>query len=192
MNMKRRSDFPTSARNKWLKTGLLEDTPGLHRSADRTKSRKDFKESDPVEEQTQPYRLATARLPITVLRSTWSIGKNRHLDEQHALNLCNIFRSGSLDRKARENRLRVLCSKTAVERMLDHLNRRDALEGDDDAASASREVLSFADWHSVNGDVTVELMAGQHRARALELYIQQTGAGDEEAWWTCDFYDRGL
>ncbi|KAH7471348.1 hypothetical protein BFJ68_g16198 [Fusarium oxysporum] len=33
-------------------------------------------------------------------------------------------------------------------------------------------------------------MDGQHRIKALEAYVQATGAAEEELWWTCEFYDK--
>jgi hypothetical protein len=34
-------------------------------------------------------------------------------------------------------------------------------------------------------------MAGQHRIKALEMYVLETGADEKELWWACEFYDKG-
>ena len=47
----------------------------------------------------------------------------------------------------------------------------------------------FSDWMSINEE-KVEVMAGQHRIRALEEFVKQTG--EEELWWPCQFYDQGM
>jgi hypothetical protein len=49
----------------------------------------------------------------------------------------------------------------------------------------------FGRWNEVNKGCKVELMAGQHRVRALGKYLEKAGCGEEEAWWTCEFYDKG-
>jgi len=106
------------------------------------------------------------------------------LDENHASKLCGIFEQGGLNRKAEENYLRVLCSADDVQRMLNSLGR--------DTASSTDDIPDFRNWSDVNNGRQVELMAGQHRVRALGRYMEKTGCGEEEAWWTCEFYDKGM
>lgn len=152
------------------------------------KKENDFQEADSVRQQAQPYRLVTARLPIAALTQTWSIGKNRRVDRQHARNLCSVFMQGGLQRRAEENHLLVLCSASEVARMMDHLGS----QGRQSSGPVTGEPDLFADWLMVNQGKKVELMAGQHRVEALREYVKQMGCGEEELWWTCEFYDRGM
>ncbi|KAF5002323.1 hypothetical protein FDECE_10647, partial [Fusarium decemcellulare] len=149
--------------------------------------RKCFKDEDSVREQAREHQILTARMPINALTSTWSLGKNRRLDLKHVQTLCTIFAQGGLNRKAEENHLLVLCRKADVSRMMDHLQRQGQLES---PGASSVELPFFKDWLSVNRGSLVEIMAGQHRVKALEAYARQTGAAEEELWWTCEFYDQ--
>ncbi|PNP78574.1 hypothetical protein FNYG_08086 [Fusarium nygamai] len=125
-------------------------------------------------------------MPIKALISTWSLGKNRRLDMKHVRNLCAIFTQGRLNRRAEENHLLVLYSRADVSRMMEHLQRRELSA----KPKASEELPFFDKWLYVNHDRPVEVMAGQHRIKALEAYVQETGANEEELWWTCEFYDK--
>jgi hypothetical protein len=169
--MKRKADSNTVARKR-QKNGDGQDETTIS-----------FQESDSVQELARPYRVATARMPVSALDPTWSIGQNRPLDERHAGKLCGIFQQGGLNRKAEENYLRVLCSAADVERMLNSLGRESTSETDG--------IPYFGRWNEVNDGRKAELMAGQHRVRALGKYLEKAGCGEEEAWWTCEFYDRG-
>lgn len=152
--------------------------------ARRAAKRRYFEDVDSVREQARPYRITTARMPIDALTSQWSLGQNRRVDSQHVQKLCDIFANGGLKRQARENFLMVLSSKSEVSNMLRHCQQ----EG---SAEKAEEILDFNDWLSVNGGSLAEVMAGQHRVKALEAYIQQTDAGNDETWWVCEIYDRG-
>ncbi|KAK7592398.1 hypothetical protein V3481_007017 [Fusarium oxysporum f. sp. vasinfectum] len=145
-----------------------------------------FKDEDSVREQARKYRILAARMPIKALTSAWSLGKNRRLDTKHVRNLCAIFTQGGLNRRAEENHLLVLCSRADVSRMMKHLQRRDLSA----SPEVSEELPFFDEWLFVNHGRPVEVMAGQHRIKALEAYVQETGANEEELWWTCEFYDK--
>ncbi|UPK89904.1 hypothetical protein LCI18_000839 [Fusarium solani-melongenae] len=134
-----------------------------------------FKDEDSIREQARNHRILTAR-------------KNRRLDVKHMQTLCTIFAQGGLNQKAEENHLLVLCSRADVSRMMDHLRR----QGQPDSLEASEELPFFKEWLSVNRGSLVEIMAGQHRVKALEAYVRKTGAAEEELWWTCELYDRDL
>lgn len=176
------ADRTESKRRRRNNTKTVE--PAVTTQLPQQHKQREFQEADSLEQQTRDYHIVTARLPTSVLQPRWTLGKNRQLDEQHAQNLCNIFKSGSLDRKSKENYLRVLCSTVHTDKMLEYLRHQ--------GSSNENGVQSFAEWATVNPNVHVELMSGQHRVRALDLYIQQTGASEDEAWWTCDFYDKGF
>ncbi|OBS16142.1 hypothetical protein FPOA_13212 [Fusarium poae] len=129
-----------------------------------------FKDEDSVREQARKHRILTARMPTNALTSTWSLGKNRRLDTKHA----------------EENHLLVLCSRADVSRMMKHLQR----QGRSINPEVPKELPFFDEWLLVNRGSLVEVMAGQHRIKALEAYVQETGANKEELWWTCEFYDK--
>ncbi|GKU10393.1 unnamed protein product, partial [Fusarium langsethiae] len=145
-----------------------------------------FKDEDSVREQARKHRILTARMPTNALTSTWSLGKNRRLDTKHVRTLCGIFTQGGLNRKAEENHLLVLCSQADVSRMMKHLQR----QGRSIDPEISEELPFFDEWLSVNRGSQAEVMAGQHRIKALETYVQETGADEKELWWTCEFYDK--
>jgi hypothetical protein len=146
-----------------------------------------FKDEDSVREQARKHRILTARMPTKALTPIWSLGMNRRLDVKHVRTLCTVFTQGGLNRKAEENHLLVLCSKADVSRMMKHLQRRNEVA----TPNALDELPFFGDWLSVNRGNLVEVMAGQHRVKALEAYVQETGAAEDELWWTCEFYDKG-
>jgi hypothetical protein len=172
----------------------------LSSSEGRSPKKRRFEDGNSAREEASPYRLATARMPVRAMTSTWSLGKNRQVDTQHVRRLCNIFLQGGLHRTAEENHLMVLCSREELANMQSFAKRsRDehaVVEAAGEAAGgaaggAAGETPIFSDWLVANPGRPVEIMAGQHRARALEAYVQQTGVREEELWWTCEFYDQG-
>jgi hypothetical protein len=141
-----------------------------------------------VRERAEPYRLGTARFPVDGLTPVWTQGCNRDPDKKQVQALCKIFEEQEVQRESVENRLRVLCSRAEVERMTAHL----AQAGEPTSETAS-SLPSFRDWVKVNGGCA-ELMAGQHRVKALELFLKRGNrlpSSPESPWWPCDIYDRG-
>jgi hypothetical protein len=143
-------------------------------------------------DQAEPYRLATAKLPLNALTPVWTIGSNRSVDFKHAQSLCRIFKEQNLQRELKENRLRIACSKAAMQRMLDHLAQTEV-----PTFTSPSDYLPFDDWMIVN-QAPAEIMAGQHRVEALKLFLRQltTESGNnaiekEHSWWVCDIYDIG-
>lgn len=191
MKMKRKTTMPqpTLTTKSAKRTRLSDDDEAF--PMDGSPEPAHFHEVDSISTQARPYLLATAKLPISALQPEWSLGQNRALEISHARKLCAIFEQGGLNRRASENYLRVLCNVDEVSKMRAYLQGGAEPCGDGSSALSQDEVLSFMDWHLVNPRHLVELMAGQHRTKALELYLQQTGAGEPEAWWICEFYDRG-
>ncbi|KAK1973873.1 hypothetical protein LZ30DRAFT_451140 [Colletotrichum cereale] len=98
-----------------------------------------------------------------VLETTWSTGRNRCVEPGHVRGLKDAFVKGGLERGAPENRIAVLCSAEEVRRI-----RQSAEEGGDGHADDDRGdgEASFLRWASVN-DTKAEVLAGQHRLRAL-------------------------
>lgn len=135
-------------------------------------------------DQAQRYHVLTAQMPIQALTSEWSLGQNRPIRAQHVEDLCKIFKQGGLKRNSKENHILVLCSREDVGNMLQHVEC-------EEAAETTGGMPNFAEWLIVNEGRRVEILAGQHRVEALKRYAEQTGAGDRELWWPCDFYDRG-
>jgi hypothetical protein len=143
-------------------------------------------------DQAEPYRLATARLPLNALTQVWTIGSNRPVDLKHAQSLCRIFKEQNLQREPQQNRLRIACSKAAVQRMLDYLAQTNK-----STSTSLSDYLFFDDWMTVN-QAPAEIMAGQHRVEALKLFLRQLTAQSgndtiekEHSWWICDIYDIG-
>ncbi|KAG5959203.1 hypothetical protein E4U56_005070 [Claviceps arundinis] len=62
--------------------------------------------------------------------------------------------------------------------------------GSQDGAKQAEGMLDFTTWPDVNGREQLELLAGQHRIRALEEWVKDAKLGKEELWWPCKFYDR--
>ncbi|KAL0929315.1 uncharacterized protein CTRU02_215768 [Colletotrichum truncatum] len=147
----------------------------------RIKGLRVFQDGESAREQAQPYLILTARMPIRALSTQWSIGKNRKVDQRHVQRLYNIFLKGQLNRNAEGNHLFVLCNREATSKMVQHLHSQ---------SRTDEEPLSFADWLDVNHGYLAEVMAGQHRVKALELYGQACGVAEEDLWWTCKFYDK--
>ncbi|KAF6805837.1 hypothetical protein CPLU01_15954, partial [Colletotrichum plurivorum] len=69
-----------------------------------------------VRERARPFLLTVAKMPLDVLDTTWTIGRNRQLHRGHVDNLREVFKKGGLERRAPENRIVVLCSAKDVQR----------------------------------------------------------------------------
>lgn len=139
-----------------------------------------------VRDQAEPFRLATAAMPIRVLSGLWTMGKNRQVDPKHVQKLCTVFQKAGLKRQARENRILLLASRQDVVAMIARYQ-----EQEHEVVSGDRGPYDFHQWMDVHGDTKVEIMAGQHRVKALEAYVREAELSPAELWWECDFYDRG-
>ncbi|KAF4474785.1 hypothetical protein CGGC5_v016501 [Colletotrichum fructicola Nara gc5] len=152
-----------------------------------------FTETSSARERAQPFLLAVARMPIDVLDTAWSVGRNRPINAAHVQELLHAFRSGGLERRAPENRITVLCSAEAVSLMqqdgggIEGREEDDGEDGNDDNDSPCE--LSFLHWAEVSGG-KAEVMAGQHRIQALREYVKETGAPGSDLWWACELYDK--
>ncbi|KAL0929278.1 uncharacterized protein CTRU02_215819 [Colletotrichum truncatum] len=189
-----------------------EDGVATRPSPKRRTRDEPFRESESVREQARPYLLAVGRLHIDVLETTWSIGRNRRLEPGHVRELKEAFMKGGLERGAPENRIFVLCTAEEVYRIRRSRDNEDDNDDNDDNnnngndsnkesnndnhhnnANRSREHGGdedpFLRWAAVN-KTKVEVMAGQHRLRALQEYIKATGAPESDNWWTCELYDK--
>lgn len=158
------------------------------------RSHLDLTDIRPIHEQAKPYHLARAKFPISSLTSKWKVGSNRDLSETHAKYLCGIFENEGIHREVEANYLCIACTQAEVQKMMDHLDTAWTLSGMQEPPS---DCLSFVSWPVVNG-TKVELMAGQHRVRALELFLQRQKRQSEArfpeedySWWICDIYDIG-
>ncbi|KAG6066654.1 hypothetical protein E4U32_005601 [Claviceps aff. humidiphila group G2b] len=60
-----------------------------------------------------------------------------------------------------------------------------------DGMKQAEGMRDFTIWPEVNGREPLELLAGQHRIRALEEWVKDAKLGEGELWWPCKFYDRG-
>ncbi|KAG6316431.1 hypothetical protein E4U22_007085 [Claviceps purpurea] len=138
----------------------------------------------PAIELKEAKSIITARMPIKLLSTTWSLGSNRPLDHRHVQKLRKAFvELGGPKRDLEEHHLKVLCTGAEVERMLKELDLQDG-------AKQAEGMPNFTTWPDVNGPAPLELLAGQHRIRALEEWVKDAKLGDEELWWPCKFYNR--
>jgi hypothetical protein len=140
-----------------------------------------LRESESTMEQARPYLLAVARLRLSVLDTTWSVGRNRNVEVGHVQELKEIFKTVGLERRAPENRIWGLCSAAEVQRV-----RTAATQN-----GQQHEEDIFLDWATINEGSKVEVMAGQHRIAALQAYVSEVGGQPGDLWWTCELYDRG-
>jgi hypothetical protein len=144
-----------------------------------------FQETDSIRQQAKPYRMTTARIPIDALTCTWSIGKNRRIDQQHVQKLFESFMRGELARQSEENYILVQCSAELVQRAMRETR---AERGDDN--NESWRLPMFDNWMDVN-DEKPEVLAGQHRIEALRQYVKKSDGDVKDLWWVCEFYDKG-
>lgn len=144
-----------------------------------------------VREQAEPYRLATAWFPLDALALEWSSGRNRPIDEEHVDHLRRIFEEQQPQRAADSHRLRVACRAEEVERMVHHL-RCHGQPSERTEKNGASLWPSFTAWEHVNPGRPAELMAGQHRVRALDLYLQAHPESSCRREWVCDLYDIGI
>jgi hypothetical protein len=153
-----------------------------------------LKEVDSIHDQARPYRLVTAKFPIDSLTPVWTVGANRPIDDAHKRRLCEIFKEQGVLRKDLGYRLRVACTKAQVQKMLDHINRgraHNADSGSVDSPGDKSEYPSFEGWDIIIGE-KAELMAGNHRVEALKEYLRRSKSPENERWWICDVYDKGI
>lgn len=144
-----------------------------------------FQETDSIRQQAKPYRITTARIPINALTYTWSIGKNRRIDQQHVQKLYESFMRGELARQSEENYILVQCSAELVQRAMRETR---AERGGDN--NESWRLPMFDNWMDVN-DEKPEVLAGQHRIEALRQYVRKSDGDVKDLWWVCEFYDKG-
>ncbi|KAG5962501.1 hypothetical protein E4U56_003376 [Claviceps arundinis] len=122
--------------------------------------------------------IVTARIPTKLLTTTWSLGSNRHLNPRHIQKLLKAFvELGGPKRELKQHHLKVLCTGAEVKRMMKAL-------GLQDGKKQAEGMPDFSIWP------ILEVVAGQHRIRALEEYVREADLGEEELWWPCKFYDR--
>src|ERR1700744_2836345 len=98
--MKRRNSFNTAS---------IRKKPLLDSSSITLKAQS-------ILEETEQYRLITAKFPIDALTPEWSVGFNRPLSESHKRNLCRDFKNQGVHRKELANRLYVACTKEEVQK----------------------------------------------------------------------------
>jgi Protein of unknown function (DUF3723) len=144
------------------------------------------------------HLLAVAKLPLDVLSTRWSEGKNRPVDEDHIIKLRRSFTDRGLGRLDQENYMKVTCSAAAIDAIKAHLRERAHSTGDlvireagnqAENEKLSLEPLDFRAWAEVT-DEPVELLDGQHRLKAAQ---QALGASSSsEKWWTCEVYNKGM
>lgn len=160
------------------------DTTGEQPGKKRVRT---FEEGESARELALAHHIATARIPIRALTTKWSMGSNRPVDARHVRRLRDVFLEGTLNRTARENRLLVLGTRAEVEGILQPTNGRIDDSDSDGSGEQQTPIPSPHNWPGPQ----LEVMAGQHRIRALEAYVELTNAGADELWWTCEVYDRG-
>lgn len=169
-------------------------------TADQPAGKKQFQEGQSVRQEAEKHRILVARMPIHSLTTEWSIGQNRPVDRQQAARLCTIFRQGGLNRCALENQLLVLCTGAQAQRLRgthDGVSsgvEQDGEEGDEAPVDRVYDLrdLPPKDHGEEEEEKPFEVMAGQHRLDALRRYVAETGASEDELWWTCRFYNRGI
>lgn len=155
------------------------------------------KDSKSAREQAEPYRLATVRFPIDALSAIWTVGTNRPIDEAHKRKLAELFKDHGLRRSDVSNRLLVACGREDFEKMRGAMGLANVKDGPSapmgEAEPKEQAWPYFKDWMQVVGKAA-ELMAGNHRMEALKELLSRSGNenGNDERWWLCDLYDKGL
>ena len=144
-------------------------------------------ETTSIEERAEPFRLMTVRFPIDDVTPEWSMGWNRDINEKHVKQLCQLFEEYGLDRLGRAHRLRLLCRAQDVRLMCERIGI-DCGPNDPGAP-----LPSFKGWSSATSGAA-EVLAGNHRIGALKAYLKQQKLtdDDDERWWVCDIFDRGM
>ncbi|KAG6178114.1 hypothetical protein E4U36_006711, partial [Claviceps purpurea] len=126
----------------------------------------------------------TARMPTKLLTTNWSVGSKRLLNRRNVQQLKRAFvQFGGPKRDLEEHHLKVLCTGAQVHRMMKQL-------GSQDGTKQAGGMPDFTIWPDVNGREQLELLAGQHRVRALEEWVKEADLGEGELWWPCKFYDK--
>lgn len=155
----------------------------------------ELKNSKSTRELAEPYRLATVKFPIDALSPIWTVGINRPINESHKRKLCAIFEVQGLHRHDVDNRLRVACSREDVEKMKEAMG---SVNHEEDVSFQSGSMQTekpawpcFKDWTRVIGK-KAELMGGHHRVEALKEMLNKSGGGEDERWWLCELYDKGI
>jgi hypothetical protein len=171
---------------------------GAARNATDSHERVMIEELSSARTLASSHLLAVAKLPLDVLSTRWSEGKNRPVDEDHIDKLRRSFINRGVGRLDQENYMKVTCSAKAVDAIKAHLRKSAHLAGGpvvipagDQATSQklSSEPLDFRAWAEVT-DELAELLDGQHRLKAVH---QALGAGNSgEKWWTCEIYNKGM
>ncbi|KAG6259861.1 hypothetical protein E4U48_000328, partial [Claviceps purpurea] len=89
------------------------------------------------------------------------LGSNRPLNRRHVQKLKKAFLElGGPKRNLEEHHRKLLCTNAEVKRMMNELHSQDG-------AKQAEGMLNLTIWPDVNGREQLELLAGQHRIRAL-------------------------
>jgi hypothetical protein len=144
-----------------------------------------------IREQARPYLLATARVPINVFDFTWSTGANRSINRKHVRTLCRIFSERKLQRENEQHYVRAISTKEEVTRMINSINKELPVISTLDPCASVKPWPVFNQWEAIN-QTKIELIAGQHRIEALKEYAQHLKWQDDQLWWICDIYDKGI
>ncbi|KAG5931152.1 hypothetical protein E4U60_006401 [Claviceps pazoutovae] len=130
----------------------------------------------PARELKHAESIVTVRMPTKLLTTTWSLGSNRPLNRRHVQKLKKAFLElGGPRRDLKEHHLKVLGTSAEVKRMMNEL-------GSQNGAKQAEGMLDFTTWPDVNGREQLELLAGQHRIRALEEWVKDAKLGKKELW----------
>lgn len=163
----------------WASSPLLEASPAVK-----------VNENSSLRERAEPFRLVTAQFPIDALTAVWKDGTNRPINVAHQRRLCKLFQKQGLHRNDASHRLRLACSKTDVEAMMNLLWRRQEVDSPWLKKNIEGPWPSFMDWKDVNRR-DAELMAGNHRVEALKEFLKLPGNQEQGRWWICDVYNQG-
>jgi hypothetical protein len=194
-----------------------------HGSSDAEEKNSLFNKHQSLRQQAEQFCFGTLNLQLDCIDPIWNqtYGTNRPIKPSHISHLMKEFQSNGIHRMASQHHLYVACSAETWAQLQKHCeNPNTRLSNPNDPTRSGPFFTSTHDckesisrlfssntsvppaespiiWGWKNNDsCCLELLAGQHRIRALHQLLEKT-IGDDEShmaahyWWTCAIYNQG-
>jgi len=192
-----------------------------HDSSNIEEKNSPFDKHQSLLQQAEQFRFGTLNLQLNCVDPIWdrAYGTNRPIKPGHINHLLKEFELNGIHRMEPQNHLYVACSAETWAQLQKHCEDPDTWLSNPDNPTQSRSIFtsihnrkqSIDKLFSPNGFTTdspiiwgwknkdscrLELLAGQHRIRALRRLLEKI-IGDDQSqiaaqyWWTCAIYNQG-
>jgi hypothetical protein len=201
----------------------VNDDISEHGSSGAEEKNSLFNKHQSLRQRAEQFCFGTLNLQLDCVDPIWNqiYGTNRPIKPSHASHLMKEFQSNGIHRMASQHHLFVACSAETWAQLQKHCENPNTRLSNPNDPTRSRSFFTsthdrkesigrlFSPTTSVspaespiiwgwknNESCRLELLAGQHRIRALHQLLEKTIGNDESHiaahyWWTCAIYNQG-